>query len=183
MLFLKNLKIKKTSQKGRGVFAKKDIAPGTVIGDYLGKIILNREIDEKTQGLYDMRINDFFSILPDPKKEGVHLTNHSCEPNLGMYEIGIHTIFFALRKIFKGEELLVSYYLGPPEKKTCNPCAHECKCGSEFCKGTMHTSEKLLERYLAKVNKKTNKNIRLKQGIELPPLKKYPKIITDQPAH
>ena len=127
MLFLKNLKIKKTSQKGRGVFAKKDIAPGTVIGDYLGKIILNREIDEKTQGLYDMRINDFFSILPDPKKEGVHLTNHSCEPNLGMYEIGIHTIFFALRKIFKGEELLVSYYLGPPEKKTCNPCTHECE--------------------------------------------------------
>lgn len=41
MFLLKNnsWKIKKTIEKGYGVFAKKEIKAGTVISDYLGKVI------------------------------------------------------------------------------------------------------------------------------------------------
>ena len=37
--------VKKTKEKGRGVFCKKEIKAGTVIGDYLGKVIKTAEYD------------------------------------------------------------------------------------------------------------------------------------------
>ena len=49
--------IKITSKKGKGVFAKKDIPPGTVIGDYLGIPILDKNYDENKSGLFDMYFN------------------------------------------------------------------------------------------------------------------------------
>lgn len=38
-------KIKKTKEKGFGIFAKKEIKSGTIISDYLGKIINVAEYD------------------------------------------------------------------------------------------------------------------------------------------
>ena len=37
--------IKKTKERGYGVFARKEIKAGTIIGDYLGKVIKTAQYD------------------------------------------------------------------------------------------------------------------------------------------
>ncbi len=167
---------------GRGIFARKDIAPGTVIGDYLGKVI--RGEDEykydKKETFYAMYYSDATMIFPDPQNSGIHLINHSCTPNCWMYTYKGHTLYFALRRIFKGEELTVSYLLNPQEND-CKPCTHLCECYGVLCFQTMHLSEKryaLWDAYHTRQEKKT-KPEKVQIGKELPALSSYPKNLSD----
>lgn len=134
--------MRKTAKKGRGVFATKDITAGTIIGDYLGLLISVDEEDKYDDGesMYLMYYADNVTIYPDPKKPGIHILNHSCEPNCFMYTYKGHTLFFALRKIHKGEELTLSYQLHPLDDD-CEPCIHACYCYTASCTGNMHMSQ------------------------------------------
>lgn len=174
-------RIKTKPQKGRGVFAAHDIPAGTVIGDYLGIIIKPDSNDEKTDGLYDMSGGRKYDIAADPKRTGVHLVNHSCANNCDMYPYQGHMLMFALRKIFSGEELSLSYWLYAPYEKetTCN--MHACYCGSAICTGSMHHAaynfdawEKLIKREFGPSYNK----IPGRYGDELAPLKTYPSTIS-----
>ena len=138
--------VKESKKKGRGVFAKKDIDAGTIIGDYLGKIVSDEDEAKENEGFYEMYYTDDTSIWPDPKSEGIHLINHSCEPNAFMYTYQGHTLYFATRKIFAGEEITVSYCLNPIDDD-CEPCKDICHCGSEICTGTMHLNQERYERW------------------------------------
>lgn len=178
--------IKNTKQKGNGVFAKKDIAPGIVIGDYRGKVLnTSKELlpDDK-ENFYLMYYHDTASIFPDLKKPGIHLLNHSCAPNCWMYVYKGHTLFFSLRKIFKGEELTIAYLLSPQEPY-CTNCTHTCICGSFLCTHSLHLSK---ERYRAwsifheKQMKETKKQ-RIQYNKDLPLLKDYPQNIPDDPIY
>ncbi len=173
--------IKTTKRKGRGLFAKKEITAGTVIGDYLGKVIrtVDYDLDKDKDGLYLMYYSDEASIYPDLKKPDIHLLNHSCTPNCWIYTYRGHTLFFALRIIKLGEELTISYLLGP--KETCTNCVHICKCGSDRCTGTMHlTKEKYnkWQKFQNSQNKKTKKQ-KVVFGKNLPVLSSYPKTVPD----
>jgi hypothetical protein len=175
-----------TKKKGRGVFAKKDIKPGTVIGDYIGKVIRTAEENtyEGDLGLYLMYYHDYASLYPmDIKKPGIHLLNHSCTPNNWMYTYKGHTLFFALRHIFAGEELTVSYLLSPDED--CNPCVHQCVCESVICTGSMHQSKIQFETWTAfnEDQMKQTKRARIRYGRELPALSSYPNTIADHPVY
>jgi uncharacterized protein len=175
--------IKKTQRMGRGVFAKHDIPPGSVIGDYLGKIMRKEDENELRDGLYTMIGNDRYDILGDPKIKGIHLINHSCSPNCGIYPYKGRMLYIATRKIFSGEEITVTYMLGradiDEERKI--PCPlHACHCGSKVCIGTMHDSEfdyekwhKLRERSFGSYFKK----LPGKYGTQLLSLKQYPTLI------
>jgi hypothetical protein len=179
--------VRTTAKKGRGVFATKDIAPGTIIGDYIGKVIKTAEEDttEGDEGLYLMYYHDYASLYPeDINAPGIHLLNHSCTPNTWMYTYYGHTLFFALRHIFKGEEITVSYLLGP--KEDCDePCKHDCHCGSEFCTGTMHLSKERFEKWNAfnLHQMEQTKRKRIQYGKVLPKLDAYPKSIPDDPMY
>lgn len=131
--------IKKTKQKGLGVFAKKEIKAKIIIGEYTGKRIEieKYDLEQDKDGLYLMFLDDKYAIYPDLNTEDIHLINHSCEPNCWIINTDGKVYFFALRDIQKGEELTISYLL-PPKDKTCNPCTHSCYCGSLKCTGTMH---------------------------------------------
>lgn len=131
--------VKQTTNRGRGVFAKKKIKQKTLIGEYTGtKVkIAEYDLEQDKHGLYLMFLNDTHAIYPDLTKVDIHLINHSCEPNCWIINHNGHIYFFALRDIKVGEELTISYLL-PPKDKTCNPCTHDCKCGSTSCTGTMH---------------------------------------------
>lgn len=172
--------IKKTKEKGLGVFAKKEIKAGTVIGDYLGKVIKTAEydLDKDKKGLFLMYLTDQTSIYPNLKKPGIHLLNHSCTPNCWIYTYYGHTLFFALRKIFSGEELTISYLLSPKDEN-CNPCTHACKCKSDFCTGTMHLSKDKYGKWQKFQNnqKKKTKKTKVVFGQNLPRLVSYPRII------
>lgn len=172
-------RIKYTKEKGRGVFAKKGIQTGTVVGDYLGKVIHIADYDPAIEkGMYLMYFTDQAFIYPDLTKPGIYLLNHSCIPNCWMHIYHGHTLFFTLRNIEVGEELTISYLLSPKDD-TCNPCEHMCKCGSVMCSGTMHLTQKKYVRwqhYLAE-EKKTEKTSSYVIGSDLPRLSSYPKKI------
>lgn len=178
--------IKKTKEKGYGVFAKKEINTGTIIGDYLGKVIkiTQYDLESDKNGLYLMYFTNQASLYPNLKKPGIHLLNHSCTPNCWIYTYCGHTLFFALRKINPDEELTISYLLSP-KGKNCKPCLHTCKCGSKFCTGTMHLSEDKYEKWQKFQNKekRKTKKVRTVFGKNLPKLTSYPKIIPDNPIY
>ncbi|MEK7168773.1 MAG: SET domain-containing protein [Patescibacteria group bacterium] len=134
--------IKKTKNKGNGVFCKKEIKAKRIIGEYTGeKIEIEKyDLENDKYGLYLMFLDDKYAIYPDLAKEDIHLINHSCEPNCWIVTHKGHVYFFTLRDIKKGEELTISYLL-PPKDETCNPCTHNCYCGSLKCTGTMHQSK------------------------------------------
>jgi len=171
--------VKKTKEKGRGVFAKKQIQAGTIIGDYIGKVIKTAEYDLELDkdGLYLMYFSDEASIYPDFTKPGIYLLNHSCAPNCWMYTYRGHTLFFTLRDILPHEELTISYLLSP-KSDACEPCAHICKCMSERCVGSMHLPKEkyeLWQNFQDEQNKKT-RNVKIIFGEELPRLKFYPEM-------
>lgn len=176
--------VKETAQKGRGVFARQDIPAGAIIGDYLGKLIYQKDFDEAKEGLFDMWFNEKISVLADPKKIGIHLINHSCSSNCDMYPYKGHMLFFATRHIFKGEELSVQYLLPPPDKN--HICNHTCYCNSLVCHGTMHTSieiENKADIFIQKLDGKYRKVPPVSIGSELPRLETYPRQVADDPIY
>lgn len=178
--------IKKTKEKGRGVFCKKEINAGTVVGDYLGKIIniADYDLNKDKEGLYLMYFTDQASIYPDLTKPGTHLLNHSCAPNCWIYLYCGHTLFFALRDIMPREELSISYLLDPNDGGCIN-CPHICKCGSKNCTGTMHLPKDKYKLWQTFQNKERRKTRRTKSvfGQNLPPLSSYPKTIPIDPIY
>jgi hypothetical protein len=173
--------IKTTKEKGRGIFAKKDILPGTVIGDYIGKVIRTAEEDTfEKDGLYLMYYHENASLFPENvNAPGIHLLNHSCAPTCWMYTYHGHTLFFALRRIFSGEELTVSYLLSPNDD--CDPCAHACRCGHSVCTGTMHQTQEHFDRWdsFNDAQAKQTKRARIRYGQLLPLLPSYIDTIPD----
>jgi hypothetical protein len=181
MIFLPNefWEIKETANRGQGIFAKRKINAGTIIGDYLGKVIKTAEydLDKDKEGLFLMYLTDQACIYPNLKKPGIHLLNHSCSPNCWIYTYQGHTLFFALRNIEPKEELTISYLLSP--KDDCSPCTHNCKCESKFCTGTMHLSKVKYEKWqkFQNLENKKTKTSRVVFGKNLPKLSSYPKTI------
>ncbi len=178
--------IQKTKEKGKGVFAKKKIRAGTIIGDYLGKVIKTAEYDvtKDTEGLYLMYYTDHASIYPNVAKPDIHFLNHSCEPNCWMYIYRGHTLFFALGDIHVGEELTISYLLSPKDD-TCKPCTHVCHCSSVYCTGTMHLTKEKYEKWqrFLKIEKKKTRIAPFTFGKNLKRLKEYPKIHFTHPIY
>lgn len=171
--------IKKVKGRGKGIFAKNKIRPGTIIGDYLGKVIKTSEYNLKKDklGLHLMYYSDKACIYPNLKKPGSHLLNHSCTPNCWIYIHRGHTLFFALKSIEPGEELTISYLLSPKDE-TCKPCTHDCRCGSKLCTGTMHLTQDKYEKWqkFQNLKKKKTKTPKPVFGKNLPKLAVYPKI-------
>ncbi len=184
MIFLDRMywEVRTTKNKGKGIFAKKTIYKGVVIGDYIGKVLRTRDVDLKKMGdnLYLMYYHDQASIYPNLNKVGIHLINHSCVPNCWIYTLHGHTIFFALRDIEVGDELTISYLL-PPKSKLCNPCSHICFCGNATCNGTFHLSEIKFKKWrnFQEKREKKDKRAKIKYGSELKLLLNYPKRIPE----
>jgi SET domain-containing protein len=169
--------IKDAENKGRGLFAKKNILQGVLIGDYVGKVIRPEDAVVDEENFYLMYYHDRAVISPDLDKPGVHVLNNSCKPNCWFYIYEGHTLAFSMRKIKKGEELTIPYLL-PPINKFCNPCPHVCKCGSRECTGTMHLSKDKYSAWRSLTEKQSmeTKKERIKYGENLKILLSYPKI-------
>ena len=136
----KKFYIAETKDKGKGLFAIKEIKKGELIFIHKdGKIY--DEKDFESSGLREdhfMQIgwNKFLYIHP-PGCYG----NHSCNPNMGRK--GKKT--FALKNIKKGEELTLDYDTFEYD------WVMKCKCKSKNCRKTLrgykHLPEKLKKKY------------------------------------
>lgn len=173
--------IRKTRNKGYGVFAKRNIEAGTVIGDYLGILISEKEEAEyeKKYGLYGRYFDEHFTIFPkNPDGKGIHKINHSCAPNCEVFSYQNHILHFSLRKIFKGEELTIDYALDKPDPTDFT--TYPCHCNSIFCRGTLHASDHLGVRWENTGKNRGKNRLPVRKGAELTPLPAYPKKIPDK---
>lgn len=178
--------IRTTEKKGRGFFTTKDIEAGTIIGDYLGEAIRIEDEEKYDTGkdFYLMYYHEKASLHPDLTTIDIHLINHSCSPNAWMYTYRGHVVFFALRHIFKGEELTIDYLLDPLDD-TCSPCTHQCNCGSVICTGIMHLTKKRFDAWNVFYDNEVakTKRERIQFGEYLKPLSSYPENIPDEPIY
>lgn len=171
---------------GNGVFAARDIPGGTVLGDFIGRLIpIKKEAAycKKYGAFYAMTYDYNHELLiwpwPDAKALGIHSINHSCMPSCEFVGYQGHTLAVAVRKIFKGEELTIGYNLGRP--KPGDPeGAVPCYCETPLCRGTMHVSGDDSAEKPEKPNPRyPDTMLRVGQDIKL--LKKYPALWKDKP--
>ena len=132
--------VKKSKIKGKGLFAKRDIKKGEIIGVAKGPIVPdNKESWKKYGEKYLHPISYSEAIL---NKEITRYTNHSCDPNCGLKN-GIKLV--ALRDIKKDEEITIDQDTLEYDWKM------ECNCENPKCRkvirGYKYLSKKLRKKY------------------------------------
>jgi len=132
--------VKKSNIKGKGLFAKRDIKRGEIVGIVEGLIVLdNKESYNKYGEDYLHPISYTKAILNKTKTKYI---NHSCEPNCGLKN-GIKIV--AVRDIKKDEEITIDYdTLEYDWEMKCNCRSSNCR---KKIKGYKYLSKKLKEKY------------------------------------
>ncbi|XP_040183040.1 histone-lysine N-methyltransferase 2B [Rana temporaria] len=131
----------RSSIHGRGLFCKRNIDAGEMVIEYAGIVIRavltdKREkfYDSKGIGCYMFRIDDFDVVDATMHGNAARFINHSCEPNCYSRVIHVegqkHIVIFALRSIYRGEELTYDYKF-PIEDASSKL---HCNCGAKKCR-------------------------------------------------
>ncbi|MED6251287.1 hypothetical protein ATANTOWER_027286 [Ataeniobius toweri] len=126
---------------GRGLFCKRNIDAGEMVIEYAGTVIRavltdkrEKYYDSKGIGCYMFRIDDFDVVDATMQGNAARFINHSCEPNCYSRVINVdgrkHIVIFALRKIYRGEELTYDYKF--PIEDDENKL--HCNCGARRCR-------------------------------------------------
>lgn len=117
------------SYAGLGLFANKDFKKDDFIIEYTGRPLTYKEADERG-GRYLFTLNDTIVLDGTGREHTARYINHSCDPNIeAVIEDEEHIMFYALRKIKKGEELTFDYgeeYVDDIIKKEGCLC-HKCR--------------------------------------------------------
>ncbi|RXN37479.1 histone-lysine N-methyltransferase 2B-like protein [Labeo rohita] len=94
----------------------------------------SQEEDLPGIGCYMFRIDDFDVVDATMHGNAARFINHSCEPNCYSRVINVegqkHIVIFALRKIYRGEELTYDYKF--PIEDASNKLG--CNCGAKHCR-------------------------------------------------
>lgn len=135
--------VQRTSNKGLGIFAIRNIKKDEVITEFKGPVVTVPEFD----GIPDEVVNHLFNIGTDKyiiAREPAVRTNHSCDPNAGI----VRDVFLvAMKDISAGEEVTFDY-----STIIADAWVMECNCGSELCRKTVgkyiDLPEEVKQRYL-----------------------------------
>ena len=135
---MKLYKIKKSKidNKGKGLYATKNIKSGTKIINYKGKIITNKELDgsekyDNNKPIYLFTLNKRYTLDGDFPWNIAGLVNHSCDPNSEYEGKGFKVWITAAKEIKKGEEITCDYGFSYDEDYKNFPC----NCKSNNCVG------------------------------------------------
>ena len=139
---LYRIKKSKIDNKGRGLYASKDIKAGTKIINYIGKIITNKKVDESdkfnnNKPIYLFTLNKKYTMDGDFSWNTAGLINHSCDNNCDYEGKGLKVWVTAIKDIKRGEEFTCDYGFGYDEDYKQFPC----KCGSKICCGYIVRAE------------------------------------------
>jgi len=133
--YAEGITVKKSAIDGRGCFATIPFRKGRKIAEYVGEKISRRETARRLAGkrrIHICAIDTYWAIDGSIKGNGTQFINHSCEPNVSMRLMRGHLLFFALRDIEPGEELLLDYeWSYHSDRKSC-------QCGAPGCRGTIN---------------------------------------------
>lgn len=131
--------VRRSRIHGRGLFARTPYEPGTLVGEYQGRLIDSSEEDETSSAAdsdptYTLlfAINDHQTIDAGVNGNSIRFMNHSCDPNCEATVEGDKVLIHALRHIAPGEELSYDYNLRPGDAES-----YECRCGAPTCRGSM----------------------------------------------
>lgn len=135
------LRVAPSSIHRLGVFADQQIPGRVTVIEYTGERISYPEARRRFRRIakehggrfnYLARLNSRWVIDGAIGGNGSELINHSCAPNVKGRRARGRLWFVSLRRIQKGEELLVDYRF--PKKAPRVPC----HCGSTICRGTIN---------------------------------------------
>lgn len=139
-----NFILKQSSIHSFGIFAKKDIAKGTRIIEYVGEKITKVEGQRRVAAAYELHRNDpdrgavyIFEINKRQSIDGnvsynaARHINHSCEPNAESDVIRGKVWITAIKDIKAGEEITYNYGYDFSEEYI----EHPCRCGTKSCVG------------------------------------------------
>ena len=147
----RRIRVKRSGIHGWGVFARRDIAVDEIIAEYVGEavrpIVADRRENEYDRqhtegglmgGCYMFRVDQEEIIDATRKGNHARFINHSCSANayarIGVLpDMSSHIFVFALRKIFKGEEVTYDYQFPLEDNDQL-----ECNCGAWNCKKRMN---------------------------------------------
>lgn len=133
------LKVRKTMNYGKGVFAGENIKRGEVLSIAGGYVMTTKEELKLPEEIRDsgLQIAKNF-VLSGPGIETSSYFNHSCNPNAGFRG----QIFLeAMRDIKKGEEITFDYAMCLYRAKGEKPYKFKCLCGSPNCRGYVTDSD------------------------------------------
>ena len=136
---MKLYRIKKSNidNKGRGLYATKNIKEGTKIIDYIGKIITNKQVEQSDKydnkkPIYLFTLNNRFTLDCDFSNNVAGIVNHSCDAN-AQYDVkGLKVWITASRNIKKGEEITCDYGFSFDKQDYRQ---FPCKCRAKNCCG------------------------------------------------
>ena len=139
---IKKKKKSKIDNKGRGLYATKNIKAGTKIINYIGKIIKNKEVEESdkfdnTKPIYLFTLNKKYTLDGDFSWNIAGLVNHSCDNNCDYEGKGLRVWIKAIKDIKKGEEFTCDYGFGFDKDFK----QFKCKCGAKNCCGFIVRAE------------------------------------------
>lgn len=129
------IEIRRSRIHGRGLFARRDITPGTRLIQYVGRKIPKRESSELClkQNPYIFTVNEQHDLDGRVSWNPARLINHSCEPNCDAEMDDRDRIWITSRRaVRRGEELTYNY--GYDLKDFMN---YPCRCGTPTCLGYM----------------------------------------------
>lgn len=140
---LAHIEIRHSSVHGHGVFAARDLPPGTHLGVYAGRRYTAHEAGSLA---WDDRLTFLFALSDGTLIDGAqggnatrHL-NHACEPNCeavedydedGRLTVRIETT----QSIRANDELFLDYALAIDAGD--DPSDYPCHCGAARCRGTL----------------------------------------------
>jgi len=151
---VKLYKVKKSNIDKRGLYASKNIKPGTKIIEYIGKLISKKETEtnpkfDNEKDIYLFNLNSKYDLDGDYSWNTARLINHSCNPNCEVEGKGLKLWITTIKDIKKGEELSYDYGFGYDADYKQFPC----KCRSQNCVGYI-----VREGSRWRINKKFKKN-------------------------
>jgi SET domain-containing protein len=120
--------------EGKGCFATVHFRRRQKIAEYAGEKITRKQSERRARRrkLRICDIDDDWSIDGSRGGNGTHYINHSCAPNAYMRTVYGHVLFFALRDICPGDEIIIDY------ENTLHPDSKRCRCGAASCRGTIN---------------------------------------------
>lgn len=129
------IEIRPSKIDGHGCFATTGFKKGHKIAEYAGEKISRREIARRVKNrrrIYVSSINSYWAIDGSRQGNGTQFINHSCEPNCYSKVVHGHILFFALRDIAPGEEILLDYGASYHSDRK------KCGCGAPSCRGRIN---------------------------------------------
>ncbi|HKX28944.1 MAG TPA: SET domain-containing protein-lysine N-methyltransferase [Blastocatellia bacterium] len=120
---------------GNGCFATVPFRKGRKIAEYVGEKISRREIARRVKGqrrIYISNVDAYWAIDGRTHGNGTQFINHSCEPNCYLKILKGHLLFFALRDIEPGDEILLDY------ESSYHSDEKRCSCGAPSCRGRIN---------------------------------------------